>query len=148
MTHRSFPGSRPAERSEDILNGGTKTSKRQERQFQWEAMTRQAIQDAVARLVARRGTHALTMEQVASEAGVAKGTLYLHFKNKQDLMDSVKASSLEPLLQESEEILESSLGPREKIEQVMARRFSYFDQHRELFRFLLEDRQVAQLQAE
>ncbi len=123
-------------------------SKRHERQVKWEAMTRQAIQDAVARIVAKRGSHGLTMEQVAVEAGVAKGSLYLHFKSKQALLESVKESSLEPLLQEAEAILDSAMTPQEKIEQVIARRFSYFDQHRELFRFLLEDRQVAQLHSE
>lgn len=123
-------------------------SKRQERQVKWEAMTRQAIQDAVARIVAKRGSHGVTMEQVAAEAGVAKGTLYLHFESKKALLESVKESSLEPLLQEAEAILDSAMPPREKIEQTIARRFSYFDKHRELFRFLLEDRQVAQLHSE
>lgn len=47
---------------------------------------RAAILEAASRIFARHGFQAARMEDIAAEAGVAKGTLYLYFKNKDDLV--------------------------------------------------------------
>ncbi len=111
----------------------------------WERMTRQAIQEAVVRLVTHNGYLGFTMDQVAEEAGVAKGTLYLHFKGKEALLESVKELSLRPLRRELSAILDSNRSCRGKLEEFVTRKFAYFDEHRDLIRFLLEERRVAQL---
>lgn len=46
----------------------------------------QAILDAVSRVAQQRGWSALTIHGVASEAGVAKGTVYLHYADKEALL--------------------------------------------------------------
>lgn len=46
---------------------------------------RAAILDAAARVFQRKGLTAATMDEVAAEAELSKGTLYLYFKNKDDL---------------------------------------------------------------
>ncbi|HEY7125791.1 MAG TPA: TetR/AcrR family transcriptional regulator [Ktedonobacterales bacterium] len=43
------------------------------------------ILDAAAKLLARWGYHKTTIDDVASEANVGKGTIYLHWKNKNEL---------------------------------------------------------------
>jgi len=43
------------------------------------------ILDAALRVFARRGLHKTNLEEVAKEAGISKGTIYLYFKNKEDL---------------------------------------------------------------
>ena len=50
---------------------------RKRRRVQHGPLTRRDIQFAVVRKLTRSGIDALTMEKVAAEAGVAKGTLYL-----------------------------------------------------------------------
>lgn len=47
---------------------------------------RQEILNAALELTVQHGRHALTMERVAEKAGVAKGTVYLYFKDKQELV--------------------------------------------------------------
>jgi AcrR family transcriptional regulator len=49
---------------------------------------RASILDAAARLILRSGTAGLTMEDIAREAGVARGTLYLYF----DSIDGIIAA--------------------------------------------------------
>lgn len=44
---------------------------------------RNAILDAVTRVYTAKGYHAATIADVAEEAGLGKGTLYLYFKNKE-----------------------------------------------------------------
>jgi AcrR family transcriptional regulator len=43
------------------------------------------ILDAAQRLFAEYSVHAVSMTQIACEAGVGKGTLYRHFRNKSDV---------------------------------------------------------------
>ena len=110
-------------------------------------ITRKAIQEAVVNLVTRTGTRKVTMDQVAAEAGMSKGCLYIHFRSKKELLESVKTASFKPLGDQVQEILKGSLAPNQKIESIVYQLFSYFDENRGLFRFLLEEREIAQSQA-
>lgn len=47
------------------------------------------ILSAAADLVRREGMERLTMDRLASEAGVAKGTVYIYFKDKEELIHSL-----------------------------------------------------------
>ena len=96
------------------------------------------------RVLSADGARGLTMERVAREAGVAKGTLYVYFKDKKQLLQSVKEESLAPMRRELFGILDGDLPPVEKLRNFVARHLSYFDEHREFFRVLLWDRQLAE----
>ncbi len=118
-----------------------------ERKLLFDQITRKAIQEAVVNLVTRTGTRKVTMDQVAAEAGLSKGCLYIHFRSKKELLESVKTAIFKPLGDQLQEILNGSLAPNQKIESIVHRLFSYFDENRGLFRFLLEEREIAQSQA-
>jgi len=118
-----------------------------ERKRLFDQITRKAIQEAVVNLVTRTGTRKVTMDQVAAEAGLSKGCLYIHFQSKKELLESVKTASFKPLGDQLQEILNGSLTPYQKIESIVHQLFSYFDENRGLFRFLLEEREIAQSQA-
>ena len=45
-----------------------------------------AILDATDRLLARYGYRKMTVEDIASEAGIGKGTIYLHFSSKEEVV--------------------------------------------------------------
>lgn len=55
---------------------------------------RRRIVEAAWRLALRNGLRATTMEALAREAGVAKGTLYAHFPDKEAVFDGVIAELL------------------------------------------------------
>lgn len=115
-----------------------------ERKQLFNQITRKAIQEAVVNLVTRTGTRRVTMDQVAAEAGMSKGCLYIHFRSKKELLESVKTASFKPLGDQLQEILNGSLTPKQKIESIVNRLLGYFDENRGLFRFLLEEREIAQ----
>src|SRR5882757_7378061 len=50
---------------------------------------RERILDASERIFARHGFFAARVSEVAKEAGVADGTIYLYFKSKDDLLISL-----------------------------------------------------------
>ncbi|HEY8413673.1 MAG TPA: TetR family transcriptional regulator [Pyrinomonadaceae bacterium] len=47
---------------------------------------RDAILDATDRLLARFGYRKMTVEDIAAEAGIGKGTVYLHFSSKEEVV--------------------------------------------------------------
>jgi AcrR family transcriptional regulator len=62
------------------------------------AAKRQAILDAALDEFAANGFAAARMDDVAERAGVAKGTIYLYFKDKEALFQELVRSSLVPIV--------------------------------------------------
>jgi AcrR family transcriptional regulator len=65
--------------------------------------TRAAIVDAAARLFARAGIEATSVDAVAASVGLTKGAVYANFRSKQELIEAVATqysapADLEPLL--------------------------------------------------
>jgi len=50
------------------------------------ASVKDAILDSTERLLARFGYRKMTVEDIAVEAGIGKGTIYLHFSSKEELV--------------------------------------------------------------
>ena len=108
----------------------------------WQDFKRQSIQEAVIQLMCREGLDAVTMERVAQEVGIAKGTVYLHYRDKQTLLEAVKDSALTPLIERLDQLFDSDLDPLRKLEAYSLRYLGYFDEHRDLFRILIYEREV------
>ncbi len=112
----------------------------------WQSFKRQSIQQAVIQLMCREGLAAVTMDRVAQEAGIAKGTIYLHYRDKQELLDDVKNSSLDPMVAKMEEIFRGDAPPNRKLQTYSLRYLTYFDERRDLFRILMYEREVVRVQ--
>ena len=56
------------------------------------------ILEAARRIFARLSYAATNVEEIAKEAGTAKGTVYLYFKSKEEILAAVLASDLECLV--------------------------------------------------
>ncbi len=50
---------------------------------------KEQINDAAVKIIAQKGYHEATMQDIAHEAGLAVGTLYNYFNNKADLIISI-----------------------------------------------------------
>lgn len=74
------------------------------------ARNRRRVLDAAARLIARRGPEAVSMDAVAEAAGVGKGTLYRRFGDRQGLLLALLDED-ERALQDSVLTGPSPLGP-------------------------------------
>ena len=115
--------------------------KKQKRKKSLEAFTRQAILDAAIGLLTCEGIHGLTMDRVAMEAGVAKGTLYVYFKNKEEILDAALDASFDPLVRESLALLDGDQRPDKKLNEISLCHLRFFDEHRDLIRVLFFDRE-------
>jgi AcrR family transcriptional regulator len=73
---------------------------------------------AARKLMEQRGLEAVTMEEIAGAAGVAKGTIYLYFPSKDELIQALITQVGEKLLSEVTAIVKATGSPPEKIHQV------------------------------
>ncbi|MFC8276067.1 TetR/AcrR family transcriptional regulator [Streptomyces sp. NPDC057271] len=87
----------PAERSATAQPTG---------RFQPPDVRRRQILDATAALLLDDGYEALTVSKVAARAGVAKGTVYLYFDSKQQLLAALQAEMWDRMLQQPATLLE------------------------------------------
>jgi AcrR family transcriptional regulator len=89
------------------------------------ASTRDAILDAAGLLLGRFGYHKTTMDDLAREAGIARRTLYLHFRCKDDIFLARIDRVIERLLSEERQIAASGGSASERIERLLRRRVIY-----------------------
>ena len=115
--------------------------KKQERKKALEALTRQGILDAAIGLLMSDGIQGLTMERVAAEAGVAKGTLYVYFKNKDEILDAAVEASIEPLVGALSDLMDGNDSPDRKLASFSLSHLRFFDEHRDVIRVLFYDRE-------
>jgi AcrR family transcriptional regulator len=85
--------------------------------------TRDQILDATERIMARYGFRKMTMEDIAKEARVGRRTIYLYFKNKEDVALSSIGRVVEHAQIRMRDILDSdSLSTVEKLHQMLRER--------------------------
>jgi AcrR family transcriptional regulator len=77
---------------------------------------RQKVLKAAASLFLQKGYAATTMDEIAARAGIAKGTVYLYFKDKTDLYASLLEERIGALLEELKAVAEPAAGPAERLE--------------------------------
>ncbi len=94
---------------------------------------------AARRIMEQHGLEAATMEEIAATAGVAKGTIYLYFQGKEELIQALISQVGENLLQDLEGILEKSGSPREILPQVVSLLLDYLERERVLFPVYVRD---------
>jgi AcrR family transcriptional regulator len=64
------------------------------------ARTRAGLLDGARRAVGARGTRRTTMNDIAAQAGVAKATLYNHFRTKDDVWSALVEAEVRALAAE------------------------------------------------
>ncbi len=75
----------------------------------------EAIQRAAIRVFARRGFFAAQVADVAREAGVAAGTVYLYFRSKDDLLTSIFERTMRTWIAEGRTAVAAEPGPIEQL---------------------------------
>ena len=94
-------------------------TRRQEASFQ----RRQAILDAAIAAFSADGFAATRLDDIAVRAGVAKGTIYLFFKDKDDLFEQVLLRAAMPVLEKVDQLASAPAMP---LDTVLAKLFRLF----------------------
>jgi TetR/AcrR family transcriptional regulator, fatty acid metabolism regulator protein len=99
----------------------TRTPSLKERQRQ---EREQLILQAAHELLFERGYHDMSIDDLAARVGISKGTVYLHFASKEDLVLALLERGRRDLLQTLDAILSSNGTPREKLRAILERVYS------------------------
>jgi TetR/AcrR family transcriptional regulator, acrAB operon repressor len=81
-------------------------------------LTRLSIISAAREVFLERGVSRTTMEHIATQAGVTRGAIYWHFKNKTELFNAMREQVFLPLIDRMDDTLlvEGSAPPLSRIE--------------------------------
>jgi AcrR family transcriptional regulator len=91
---------------------------------------RAAILNAAHQRLSQYGVKKTTMQEIAEDVGIAVGTLYLYFKNKNEILIAVSEADVQEHLMDIERILRSSMSVPEKLKSYLISRFRSVQAHR------------------
>lgn len=109
------------------------------------AFRRESLLAAARRVFGARGFDAATVDAIAAEAQVAKGTVYLYFPSKEAIYEAAFDAGLDQLIRHTAERLRAAAGPREAIRAFVEVRLEYFQDQPDFFRMYMVhvSRQIA-----
>lgn len=79
---------------------------------------REAILRAAIKVFASKGFFNSKVADIAGEAGVADGTVYLYFKNKDDILHSIFDRAMAEFIAEGKKELEGIAAPEERLKKI------------------------------
>jgi len=101
---------------------------------------------SAVRTFGRRGFHEAKIAEIAAEAGVAEGTVYLYFRNKEDLLGCVFDETMDEVLAEARAVRHAGGTAAEKLVRLVGLHLGFVGQDRDLASvFQIELRRSARL---
>jgi TetR/AcrR family fatty acid metabolism transcriptional regulator len=93
---------------------------------------RERILRAAIKVFARKGFYATRVSEIAKAAGVADGTIYLYFRNKDDVLVSVFESRITRLVEVLREVVSSEQSFEERFTRLVELQLGLLEGRREL----------------
>ncbi len=90
------------------------------------------IIDAAVRVIADNGYHGSQVSKIAKEAGVADGTIYLYFKNKEDILISVFEEKMGAFIENLEQVVAEEMTMSEKLYKMIENHYTILQQDHHL----------------
>ncbi len=99
--------------------------------FQPAEVRRRQILDALARLAVSEGLDTVTIARVAAEAGIAKGSIYLHYGSRAELIAALQADVWERMLADPSAVaVEQSMTWTQRLDRILEHWIAFeFDNH-------------------
>lgn len=96
--------------------------------------TRNAILSAAGRLFAERGFHTVTMREIAKEAGCSHTTIYIYFKDKEELLHELSTPPLQEMKRQFEDIASrEGLSPEGQLKEMSQEFIRFCLRHKNMY---------------
>jgi TetR/AcrR family fatty acid metabolism transcriptional regulator len=92
----------------------------------------QRIMNAAIKIFAEQGFYKATISQVAREAGVADGTIYIYFKNKADILNNFFSYRTRLVFQRFRDAVEQATDSEDKLRNLIWRHLYEFQRDRDM----------------
>jgi TetR/AcrR family transcriptional regulator len=99
-----------------------------------EQFRRDTILAAARHVIARQGRGGASMQAIADEAGIAKGTLYLYFRDRDDLLQHTASLVFDELLAGLTAVLEESRPLPKSLRALVRTNLKFFDENQDFLR--------------
>jgi TetR/AcrR family transcriptional regulator len=104
---------------------------------------RNEILEAGLQLFAEKDFHEVTVDEIAERVGLSKGTLYLYFKNKDDLFFSIIQEKTDMLYQRLNATIEGDKPFTELLKNFVYTFLTFFEEHKPYFKIVHSERSRA-----
>jgi AcrR family transcriptional regulator len=101
------------------------------------------IIESAMKLFAHKGYHGTSMQEIADNSGIAKASLYNHFKSKEDIAISIFKYHYEILFKKVSEIgKEPGLSPKERFTKQLTFQLKQFYEHRDFIQMRMGEQVI------
>ena len=100
---------------------------------------KEEIMKAAAVLFSQKSYHDVTVDQIAEQVGVAKGTIYLYFESKENLYLGILEHTHETIESILVKEIEKNAPAPQKLKKVLTLIFQFYFQNRDVLRILTRD---------
>ena len=98
------------------------------------------ICEAAMRVITECGVDNMTMDKIAEAAGVAKGTIYNYFKNKDELLVRIENAFLDPLEKKIKAIAFADSNPLSRLRGIAGLILEHFSRYRRVLVLMHESK--------
>lgn len=92
---------------------------------------------AASIVFAKYGYRGATMDEIALEAGVVKGTLYYNFKNKEEIFNEIIESGIGHLREDIDKVRKLNIDAHKKLKSAIRIQLEFFFDNKEFFKVIL-----------
>ncbi|NUK30818.1 TetR/AcrR family transcriptional regulator [Parageobacillus sp. VR-IP] len=104
---------------------------------------KEEIIQAAMKLFAQKGYYATSMQEIAEQSGIAKGSIYNYFKSKEEIAVSILRYYYDVLFRKMKDIADDvALSAREKFEKQLSVQIEEFYRHKELVQMHMGEQTV------
>ena len=87
---------------------------------------RETILNAAESVMLANGLHGLNIDLIAQETELAKGTIYLYFKSKEEILSTLSIKARRLLLKEFKKIEQKGISPIEQIKELVRTNYEFY----------------------
>src|SRR5690606_12887676 len=106
------------------------------------AKKKEDILRSASSVISRQGFHKTTMEDIAAELLMTKGSLYYYFKNKEELLFNCHDLILSGAMELLENIYQEDISSKEKMEKAIKDHLDIAIQEKEIFNLIVKPEQI------
>lgn len=99
--------------------------------------TKRAIFEAAIRIFSESGYNGATMDDIANAANVAKGTLYYHFKSKEEIFNFIISEGINLMEEELRQVGKIQGDSLFKLRELCKVQLSFLHRNKEFFKVLM-----------
>lgn len=94
---------------------------------------------AAERVFAQKGFHSATVDEIANQAELAKGTIYLYFENKRDIFYTLVDEKVDSLMKLAKAEIKRETQSIEQLKRLVKTQLEFFQNNRDFFRIIITE---------